>query len=592
MSHLLAISIGPVQEFIAAARRTRDLWFGSYLLSEVSKAAANAVRDAGGKLIFPASSNDSELDPGSDLNVANILLAEVGAGDPRGVADRAKKAAKDRWRTFADKVFEQYQQVIRDEIWRDQVDDVIEFYAAWAPLASDNYPDCRRKVMRLLAGRKNLRDFFPAKGRAGIPKSSLDGLRESVLRDPKDPRWTAQSRRPLRVRVGEQLDVIGVVKRAAEGHRPYPSVSRVAADPWLRGISKQNPKGFADLKTECRKLWKDLDLLRGVDDSEKNGYPHYKEFPYEGGAVYVSRHHELLEEWDPLESREILDPLKRALSRLGEPDPYLAVLVADGDRMGQALSQLETPDDHRAFSRQLSQFAGQAKEIVESKKHRGVLVYSGGDDVLAFVPVDQCLRCARQLHEKFQELMSEWAEKTKTEISLSVGVAIGHFLENLEDLLEYGRAAEKHAKRPRKEDGGQEERNALAVHVLKRGGSPIRVRASWTDELDERLSNMAKWINDRSVSGRVAYDLRRIADVYHDWEVNVSDAIQRDTISIMKGKEPAGESKMKEVKHLIRERVKDAASLRRLSDELLVARQIAVALRQAGAAAKSEGEAA
>ena len=43
MNHLLQIAIGPVQEFIAAARRTRDLWFGSYLLSEISKAAALSV---------------------------------------------------------------------------------------------------------------------------------------------------------------------------------------------------------------------------------------------------------------------------------------------------------------------------------------------------------------------------------------------------------------------------------------------------------------------------------------------------------------------------------------------------------------------
>jgi CRISPR-associated protein Cmr2 len=38
--HLWIISIGPVQEFIASARRSRDLWFGSWLLSELSKAAA------------------------------------------------------------------------------------------------------------------------------------------------------------------------------------------------------------------------------------------------------------------------------------------------------------------------------------------------------------------------------------------------------------------------------------------------------------------------------------------------------------------------------------------------------------------------
>ena len=50
--HLLAIALGPVQEFISAARRTRDLWFGSYLLSEISKATAKLVNEAGGILIF------------------------------------------------------------------------------------------------------------------------------------------------------------------------------------------------------------------------------------------------------------------------------------------------------------------------------------------------------------------------------------------------------------------------------------------------------------------------------------------------------------------------------------------------------------
>ena len=38
--YLLAIHIGPVQEFIAAARRTSDLWAGSQLLLEVVGAAA------------------------------------------------------------------------------------------------------------------------------------------------------------------------------------------------------------------------------------------------------------------------------------------------------------------------------------------------------------------------------------------------------------------------------------------------------------------------------------------------------------------------------------------------------------------------
>ena len=51
--YLITLSVGPVQDFIAAARRTRDLWFGSYVLSEVSKAAALAFKNKGATLIFP-----------------------------------------------------------------------------------------------------------------------------------------------------------------------------------------------------------------------------------------------------------------------------------------------------------------------------------------------------------------------------------------------------------------------------------------------------------------------------------------------------------------------------------------------------------
>ena len=91
MKHLLVFSIGPVQEFIAAARRTRDLWFGSEMLSEVSRAAAGVIGD--GRLIFPSS-----IDPRLAPSVANVILAELGDGDdPRKVAELAREAAVKVW---------------------------------------------------------------------------------------------------------------------------------------------------------------------------------------------------------------------------------------------------------------------------------------------------------------------------------------------------------------------------------------------------------------------------------------------------------------------------------------------------------------
>ena len=74
MSHLMIIQIGPVQEFIASARRSRDLWYGSWMLSELSKAAAKAIVDSGGQLIFPASADMHDLDPQYSIRADTLLL--------------------------------------------------------------------------------------------------------------------------------------------------------------------------------------------------------------------------------------------------------------------------------------------------------------------------------------------------------------------------------------------------------------------------------------------------------------------------------------------------------------------------------------
>ncbi|HVS38757.1 MAG TPA: type III-B CRISPR-associated protein Cas10/Cmr2 [Gemmataceae bacterium] len=582
-AHLLALTVGPVQEFIAAARRTRDLWFGSHLLSEISKAVARSVRDDGGELIFPHP--DSDLTPGPDTNIANVIVAVIPAdkSKPVEIAGTAKQSAKACWRTFAAGVMKDdvIAAVIRPAIWTEQVDDVVEFYAAWVPLG-DDYRAARAGVMRLLAGRKNCRDFVQAERHPGLPKSSLDGMRDTVLLGPRageDPRtyrdsWPGEARRRLRVRNGEQLDVIGVVKRVAGGDKPYPSVARVAADPWIRG--REGRLGV--VIAECKRLGPAV--IRGLNVYE-NGHPHYAAFPYEGTAVFRSRHYELEQEAGLDEGS--LRPLTKAVAGLGEPNPYLAAILADGDNMGKTISELACADQHREFSATLARFAAEAKRIVEKNNH-GVLVYSGGDDVLAFVPVDQCLDCARELHDTFGDLLKAPAEKAGTTITLSVGVAIGHFMENLEDLREYARAAEKHAKKP--DVNGV--KDALAVHLHKRGGSPIKVRAKWTDRLDARLKQFAEWLRDDTIPNRLAADLNRMADVYDGWrrddetaKQRVKEAIERDVLRVIAAKQRHGGGSLRERLRPVLDCVTDAAALRQLAEELLIARQIAAALQVA-----------
>jgi CRISPR-associated protein Cmr2 len=544
MSHLLAIAVGPVQEFIAAARRTRDLWFGSYLLSEISRAVAKSVEADGGKLIFPASS--------AAENVANVILAELPTGEPRDVAAKARQAAQKRWLEFAGEAQREASGVIRQDIWDDQVEDVIEFYAAWIVSSADYRAD-RGTLMRLLAGRKNCRDFLPAKGRAGVPKSSLDGQRESVLKDPARERWPERFRARLRIREGEQLDVVGLVKRVAGGTQPYPSVARIAADPWVRG----NQHRLGPVTAACGSL---AEIIRPLNTP---AHPHFEAFPYEGTAVYVARHHELIEETGA--TPEDLRLLREALARLPHPEPYLAVLVADGDKMGAAISALTSPDANREFSSTLAGFANSARTIINQLN--GVLVYAGGDDVLAFLPVDKCLSCARKLHDDFGDRLAKYGKPT-----LSVGIAIGHFMENLEDLLDYGRAAEKVAKKP--------DRDGLAVHLHKRGGAPIGVRARWSDNPDHRLERFANLMNEGIIPTKLPYELRAMANLYEPWTENADAAIQQDLYRLIAKKTSRG---LGTVRQALSEFIKEMNSdkLMTIASELLIARQIATALWQA-----------
>jgi len=65
-SYTLHFTIGPVQSFVGQARRTRDLWAGSFLLSWLSGQSINAVIKAGGKIIFPVvydTENKAATDP-------------------------------------------------------------------------------------------------------------------------------------------------------------------------------------------------------------------------------------------------------------------------------------------------------------------------------------------------------------------------------------------------------------------------------------------------------------------------------------------------------------------------------------------------
>lgn len=537
MSYLLAISIGPVQDAIAAARRTADLTAGSQLLCHVAMAAAQSVQAAGGDLIFPA---DSQRDG------PNKILAEMPAGDPAAASLLARQAALGALRGAwaAATAAPGFPIGLLDgDVADRQVDQFLEFYAAWWPLA-DGYPEARTQVERLLAGRKALRDFEPPPSCVGRPKSPLDPSRDCAIRTVHGQGMPPECKRPpLHLKARESLDAISLLKRAwpsVANRSPVPSTSLMALRSILPALEAESSAELAELRSMAAGCGAGVDLgdlfFPGrLDETEEEGY-----------------------EIDRARADDLRHAALKAIHR-SEPSPYFAVLVADGDRMGKAISAQRSKVDHQRLSAALVEFAEAVVGIVP--RHDGYPVYAGGDDVMALLPANRCLACAENLATVFRSRLADF-ESDGGAPSLSVGIAIVHHLESLQVSLDRARAALRKAKEPR---------DALAVALHTRSGAPITTYNTWLGEDKPEWNRWARAFR-QGLSHGLPYELWKLARELTGLDLNAEQVRAEAGRIINRKQEGSGRASATET---LPDWARDAATLERFALQLVISRFLA-----------------
>ena len=513
--YVLMLSVGPVQGFIAAARRSRDLWSGSWLLSEISKACAKHLREQQATLIFPSVEDDQDLNPDSPFSVGNKIQVVINAAQiehVRTLAESAKQAAKNRFANIANAVKDELPAgSVREDIWQEQVGDYVEVQAAWAQFddAPDSYKQACNAVASLLAARKATRDFNQLCLSANdtshmIPKSSLDGARETVLL--KDKKLSLSLHRKLGLSDSEQLDCAGMVKRLGGKVDQFTPISRVAADGWLRAFSKED----LEVLNQAYEPLVSLDLATRVKeyDIANKATVH---FPFDGTLLYQSRLEEAIRKSDSDEEKKVLRSLEAVLKakfwkEQGQPCTYSVLLLADGDKMGELLDQAHSQADHQKITKALSQFAGAVP--AKMREFHGQAIYSGGDDVLGLVPLDKAYNCAKALSQLFNDNLKSIAGNLKASTpTLSVGLAITHVLTPLGHVRNLANQAEKIAKG----DTFSKPRNALGITLSVRSGSTTDLRLRWDDEIGHQaFLNWIKKYQNNDVTSRIAYDTREV----------------------------------------------------------------------------------
>lgn len=521
--HVLIIHMGPVQEFITAARKCRDLWFGSWVLSELAKAAAAGIVDAIGgghgleTLVFPFVDKRPALDPDTETSVPNKIVARVDGDEirVRMIAEQGRLRMHARRDELRDRAFARVgrgdpnrNEHFDVEAARQQLNEVFEYI--WVAVAApndspDGYKKARAQAERLLAARKNVRTWGqPSVARPNARKSSLDGIHDTVLHEDVHRRLQPELRRnAYQVDADEHLCGIGLLKRwgttrsLANGERldRFFSTPHLAALPLLSGIQEGAPRwkrieeAWAKLQKEAGPAVEELDIVPGR--------PHALFGKTDRAILFPQRVADALEERgysrNSEQTRAALIALEAFLKATGhrEPLPYYAILIADGDGIG-ALIRNKSLQEHRAFSQELANFAQKSRVIVN--EHDGCLVYCGGDDVLALLPLHRALECACKLSGHFQRDVGA---------TLSAGLAIVHYMHPLGEALALAREAEKKAKNL---DG----KNALAVALDKRSAETTFARGAWT-ELPQRLDFLIQLHLDDAIPDKVGHDLAALA---------------------------------------------------------------------------------
>jgi len=256
--------------------------------------------------------------------------------------------------------------------------------------------------------------------------------------------------------------------------------------------------------------------------------------------------------------------LRRGLDnpRLGI-ETYYGLLLMDGDRMGAILSGEEegsgdeppaitylesfhprvrgkfeermqgderlrryahqrravSPGRHVAVSAALNDFALHVAPHVVEVERLGKLIYAGGDDVLALLPVADLVPAAARLRDAYSgrdgvaageaalRLRNGYAllrERTGERLmrmmgaraTASAGLVVAHHQTPLSRVLREARAAEKAAK-----DAG---RDRCAIRVLKRSGGALEVVLAW-DEVP-LLEETRDFLAEEGVSRRAVYN--------------------------------------------------------------------------------------
>ena len=515
--YLFLFTIGPVQSYIAQARKTQDLYAGSFLLSYLIDSTMKKLSPQlnSGEFIFPHKAIKSK---------PNRFIATIESDDIAEIGKELKEYVRNEFQQITNNVLGNLDLDAPDG-FESQVKTHLQVYWVAIPLEERNYADTYKDLESYLGAIKNVRDFLQLKetGR----KCSLCGERNVLFYRGRKRAYTTDhaisldGQPPKYIQEGEGLCAVCFTKRFADKYfksgyvRNYPSTANVAL---MYSLNKLD-SGLLD---EYKVIFgNNFDTELYYEDNLTKRY--FEKYNY------------------PVETVEKLGEAKAKLVEIHKIAKkkglkfckYYAILMLDGDSMGRWLSGefLEKKTELKEFHKKLTKELGAYAECVDGEKSengiikepRGKRVYAGGDDVLAFVNLNHLLPVMKDLRTKFPEFEEFGFEvKDNKKSSASAGIAIAHYKTPLSEVLKWAKKMEKEAKTiddRKKAKSINDGKDAFAIAVLKRSGEIRKTVFKWqygTPSVIDVLDHLIQSLNQKEFSNNfiksLGLEFRRLMD--------------------------------------------------------------------------------
>ncbi|EQB4352753.1 type III-B CRISPR-associated protein Cas10/Cmr2, partial [Clostridium botulinum] len=364
MSYLLGITVGPIQTNIQKSRKLRDLYNSSKIVSDIMKKIIKylKIKDDKLKIIYPSIKDVNN----TRIDITNYLICEI---------NNIKHLKEMR-----EKVLGEFKISVLEEI----------YFMFWAVEPLEEYSKTYKKLTKKLRSIKNTYEFQNYKDSRIGKKCSLcgEGIREDK----------------------SKLCKVCNYKREYDKEGNYKSIYDISIDVW----KENNNNELENVNNKLENLFNNtaryysldtvLNLIKLLETADRKKVKKIREEK----EIDEDLKNTKMEDWQLIENltdikHELQNIYLRDEKSVKKPHYKYCFIQIDVDNLGKWISgkynyeEDNLKENQIQISKDLCSFAYKLKEKFKNSKTK--VIYAGGDDFLAVLPVE-CLLDTLKIIEK------------------------------------------------------------------------------------------------------------------------------------------------------------------------------------------------